>query len=310
MGMIAEHYIGCDISKQALDFFDGKSARHCRIANRAEAISAYVAGLDPARDFVVMEATGVHDRLLRHALGRAGIAFSRHNPARTHHYARSGTERAKTDRLDARMLADYGRRHRPAAAPVPCAETERLQALARHRDHLVEVRARWKRHLGEAFEAEIADDIEGLIGNLDARIEAIEGRIAEAVRKAEKASTCCALMISAPGVAAVTAFTLLAHMPELGTRSPKAIAALAGLAPFDHASGKHRRRSRIRGGRSHVRRALYMAALGAIRACARFKTFYTALAARAGSKKLALIAVARKLLVSLNAMIRDQKAFA
>jgi transposase len=310
MDMIAENYIGCDVSKQTLDLFDEKSARHRRIANEAAAISTYVAGLDPARDFVVMEATGIYDRLLRHALGRAGIAFSRHNPARTHHYARSGTERAKTDRLDARMLAEYGRRYRPAAEPAPCEKAERLQALARHRDHLVEVRARWKRHLEEAFEAEIAADIETMIADLDIRIKGIEGRVAEVIRETDEASASYALMISAPGVAAVTALTLIAHMPELGARSPKAIAALAGLAPFDHESGKRRRKSQIRGGRSRVRRALYMAALGAIRANPRFRTFYTEIAARAGSKKLAIIAVARKLLVTLNAMIRDKTAFA
>ncbi|MER9451910.1 transposase [Mesorhizobium sp. M0138] len=118
-----------------------------------------------------------------------------------------------------------------------------------------------------------------------------------------------ALMISVPGVSKITSFSL-AHLPELGQRSPKSIAALAGLAPFDNKSGKLNRRSQIQGGRSRVRRALYMAALGAIRACERFRTFYTAIAARSGSKKLAIIAVARKLLVVLNAIIRDKKAFA
>ncbi|TIQ27360.1 MAG: IS110 family transposase, partial [Mesorhizobium sp.] len=108
----------------------------------------------------------------------------------------------------------------------------------------------------------------------------------------------------------VGALSLLALLPELGKRSPKAIAALVGLAPFDNKSGKLNRRSQIQGGRSRVRRALYMAALTAIRTCERFKTFYTALAARSGSKKLAIIAVARKLLVVLNAIIRDKTAFA
>jgi transposase len=308
--MIVQNYIGCDVSKQKLDFFDERSERHVCIANRAEAIATYVAGLSADRDFVVMEATGVHDRLLRHTLAKAGVAFSRHNPAHTHHYARSAPARAKTDRLDARMLAEYGRRYRPAADPAPCEKAERLQALARHRDHLVEVRARWKRHLEEAFEAEIAVDIETMIADLDIRIKGIEGRVAEVIRETDEAAAGYALMVSAPGVSTVTALTLIAHMPELGARSPKAIAALAGLAPFDHESGKRKHKSSIRGGRSRVRRALYMAALGAIRANPRFRTFYTEIAARAGSKKLAIIAVARKLLVTLNAMIRDKTAFA
>ncbi|MDX8496677.1 transposase, partial [Mesorhizobium sp. VK22B] len=118
--MIVQNYVGCDISKQWVDFFDETSGRFRQIDNQADAIAAYVAGPCPGRDFVVMEATGVHDRLLRHALAKAGIAFSRHNPAHTHHYAKSTRRRAKTDRLDARMLSDYGRRYQPEAEPAPC----------------------------------------------------------------------------------------------------------------------------------------------------------------------------------------------
>lgn len=308
--MIVQNYVGCDISKLRLDFFDEASSRHQRIANQAEAIAAYVAGLRAGHDFVVMEATGVHDRLLRHALAKAGIAFSRHNPAHTHHYAKSAARRAKTDRLDARMLSGYGRRYQPAPEAAPCEKGERLQSLARHRDHLVEIRARLKRYLGEAFDADVVTDTERLIAEFDTRIEALESRIAKAIREAEDTARDYELMVSVPGVSTITALSLLAHMPELGRRSQKSIAALAGLAPFDNESGKCRRRSKISGGRPRVRRALYMAALGAIRANTRFRAFYTALAARSGSKKLAIVAVARKLLVTLNAIIRDQTAFA
>jgi transposase len=257
-----------------------------------------------------MEATGVHDRLLRHALAKAGVPFSRHNPAHTHHYAKSTRRRAKTDPLDARMLSDYGRRYQPEAEPAPREEGERLQSLAGHRDQLVAMRATLKKQLGEAFEAIVITSLKDLIAGLDARIKALEGQIAEVIRQAEDTARDYTLMVSVPGVSKVGAFSLLALLPELGQRSPKAIAALVGLAPFDNKSGKLNRRSQIQGGRSRVRRALYMAALTAIRTCERFKTFYTALAARSGSKKLAIIAVARKLLVVLNAIIRDKTAFA
>lgn len=269
-----------------------------------------MAGLRAGHDFVVMEATGVHDRLLRHALAKAGVAFSRHNPAHTHHYAKSATQRAKTDRLDARMLSSYGRRYQPACEPVPSEKGERLQSFARHRDHLVEIRAGLKKHLGEAFDKDVSADIEGLIADLNTRIDALEGRIAKAIRETEDTARDHALMVSVPGVSKITALSLLAHLPELGQRSPKSIAALAGLAPFDNESGKSKHRSKITGGRPRVRRALYMAALGAIRANERFKAFYAALAARSGSKKLAIVAVARKLLITLNAIIRDKTAFA
>lgn len=308
--MIMQNYVGCDISKQWLDFFDETSGRCQRIDNQADAIGTYVAGLCPARDFVVMEATGVHDRLLRHALAKAGIGFSRHNPTHTHHYAKSTARRAKTDPLDARMLSSYGRRYHPEAEPAPREEGEHLQSLARHRDHLVEIRAKLKKLRSEAFDAMVIEDLEDMIASCDTRIKTTESRIAEAIRQSEDTARDNALMVSVPGVSKVTAFSLLAHLPELGLRSPKAIAALAGLAPFDNKSGKLNRRSQIQGGRSRVRRALYMAALGAIRACERFRDFYSAIAARSGSKKLAIIAVARKLLVVLNAVIRDKKAFA
>lgn len=308
--MIVQNYVGCDISKARLDFFDETSGRYQHIANRAEAIAAYAAGLRPGQDFVVMEATGVHDRLLRHALAKAGLAFARLNPARTHHYAKSATQRAKTDRLDARMLSDYGRRYQPAPEAAPCEKAEHLQSLARHRDRLVEIRAEMKRYLSEAFDEEVVADAESLVADLDIRIGTLESRIATAIRETEGTARDYALMVSVPGVSTITALSLLAHMPELGQRSPKSIAALAGLAPFDHESGKSRRRARISGGRSRVRRALYMAALGAVRANQRFKAFYSALAARSGSKKLAIVAVARKLLITLNAIIRDKTAFA
>lgn len=308
--MIEHNYIGCDISKRTLDFHDGASGRHVCIANDAAAIAAYVAGLHGNCDFVVMEATGVHDRLLRHALAAAGIAFSRHNPTHTHHHAKAGRQRAKTDRLDARMLCDYGRRYRPEPEAKPCAERERLQALVRRRDQLVDVRADQKKHLEEAFDIDVKTDIESLIRTLDERIKAVEGLIHAATEADAAIAADYDILTSAPGVATVTATTLIALMPELGHRSPKTIAALAGLAPIANESGSKIFRSRIRGGRPRVRRALYMAALTAIRSCQRFTQAYTAIAARSGSKKLAIVAVARKLLVSLNAMIREQKHFA
>lgn len=310
MDMIMQNYIGCDVSKATLDFFDEASGRFRRIANEAEAIAAYAAALDAGRDFVVLEATGIYDRELRHALAKAGVAFARLNPAHSHHDAKARGTRAKTDRLDARLLSGYGRRHQPAADPAPCEKVERLQSLARRRDQLVELKARQKVHLSEAFDVDVATDIAELIAHLDTRIKKVEALIQAAIRDAGKAAADYNLMVTAPGVAVVTALTLIAHMPEIGHRSPKAIAALAGLAPIDHESGKRKRKSQIRGGRSRVRRALYMAALGAIKASQRFRSAYTAIATRSGSKKLALIAVARKLLVALNAMIRDRKTYA
>lgn len=308
--MIGQNYIGCDVSKATLDFFDAAHGRHCRIANTPEAIAIHISTLQPGRDFVVMEATGVYDRALRHALAEAGLPFARCNPQHTHHHARSSVRRAKTDPLDAAMLAEYGASHRPAAAPKPDEETERLQSLARRRDQLVEIRAKQKTLLGHVFDADVANDIEALIAVLDARIDRLQTIISATIRDNQATNRTWRLLTSAPGVSTVTALALIAHLPELGDRSPKTIAALAGLAPFDRESGKTRRKATIAPGRTRVRRAMYMAALGAIRACARYRAAYEQIAARSGSKKLAIIAIARKLLVALNAMIRDKTSFA
>jgi transposase len=310
MVMIGHNHIGCDISKRTLDFYNPATGRHRRIANEAGPIKDYVAGLAIDRDFVVMEATGTHDRLLRHALAEAGIAASRLNPSHTHHHAKAGPQRAKTDKLDARLLADYGQRYQPKADPAPSAKRERLQSLVRRRDQLVDIRADQKKQRQQAFDADVLADIAALIADLDDRIQAVEVLIDEARDSDDTIAADHTILVSAPGVATVTATTLIALMPELGARSPKAIAALAGLAPLDNASGGRTLRSRIRGGRPRVRRALYMAALGAIRATSRFRQTYQDIAKRSGSKKLAIVAVARKLLTVLNAMMRDRKRYA
>ena len=157
------------------------------------------------------------------------------------------------------MLSSYGRRYQPEAEPVPGEKGEHLQFLARHRDRLVEARARF-RAFSEAFDEDVITDIKELIADFDMRIDALESRITKAIREAEDTALDYALMTSVPGVSTITALSLLAHMPELGQRSPKSIAALAGLAPFDNESGRLKHRSKISGGRSRVRRALYMAA--------------------------------------------------
>ncbi|WP_394888406.1 transposase [Mesorhizobium sp. AaZ16] len=241
----------------------------------------------------------------------AGIASTRRNPVQTRRFAEAGGLLAKTDKLDARMLSDYGRRFTPAPDQPPCRQRERIAALARRRDQLVEARAREARHLGEAFDPDVIADIEAAVACLAKRIATIEAVIASAIAEADAATAATfAILRSAPGVGPVTALTLIAHLPELGGRSPKTIASLAGLAPRNNDSGTRRGRRPIRGGRPRVRKALYMAALGAIRAAPRFKAFYSAIAARSGSRKLAVIAAARKLLTILNAMQRDQKAYA
>lgn len=305
-----QNHIGCDIAKAMLDLYDPRRRKLWRVANEAGELAAFAATLDPGRDFLVFEATGHHDRLLRQALARRSVAFARLNPKQVRRFAEARGRLAKTDRLDARTLSEFGTLLKPPADRPASAERERLVALARRRDQLVEMRARELKHRSEAFEAAVIADIEANLAFLDDRVTLIEGEIERCIAASPEIAAEAARLVSAPGVGRITALTLIAHMPELGTLSPKSAASLAGLAPVNNDSGRRQGRRSIRGGRPRVRKALYMAALGAIRASPRFRSFYTALAGRSGSKKLALVAVARKLLTALNAMLRDNKQYA
>jgi transposase len=258
-----------------------------------------------------LEATGRYDGVLRFALAEAGIPSSRVNPDHPRGLAKALGRKAKSDSLDARLLAEFGQRLRPDPAPPPCAEEERLKQLHRRRDQLVLARAKEKTQAKDALCKEVRDSHRRAIDRLTAEIVRFERLIGEAVSKNRRLAERARLLKTAPGIGEVAATTLIALMPELGTLTPKTSACLAGLAPFDRDSGQLRGGRRIEGGRRRVRQALYMAALvAATRTKSRFRKDYLALIERGKPKKLALIAIARKLLVTLNAMLRDDHDYA
>lgn len=300
-------FIGCDIAKAHLDLFEETSGQSLRIANTPEAIAAWLSSLDLGTAFVAFEATGPYDMALRRALEQAGCRFVRVNPARARDFARATGRLAKTDAIDARMLAAMARVL--ALAPDPSADPARqgLARLYKRRDQLVEMRACERVRAGEA--GDHTGSLARHLAWLDGEIAILERLIDEALRADEALADMQALLRSAPGVGPVTATTLVALMPELGRCSAKAIAALAGLAPFNNDSGSLRGRRSLKGGRRRVRRALYMAALAAIRTSPRFKAFYDTIKARRAAPKIAIVAVARKLLTTLNAMAKTKTAF-
>ena len=307
--IISPGFVGIDISKSTLDIFDAAIGRSERIDNASAPIAALVERWRAKPVFVLFEATGRYDRLLQTALHEAGIAFARVNPLRARDFARAAGFLAKTDAIDARMLAMMAERLRPKADMPAQAERERLRAWHRRRDQLVHMRAQERNRLSEASDPEEHEQIERHIAWLSGEIKVIEGRIRTLIASVPQLAQLCKRLRQAPGIGQVAASTLLALMPELGSRSPKAIAALAGLAPLNRDSGKLRGKRTIGGGRKRVRDALYMAALAAVRSSQHFAQIYKALIAAGKAKKLALIAVARKLLVALNAMIRDNAEF-
>jgi transposase len=302
--------MGIDISKDMLDVFDAASGRGARIANGEAAIEALSRRCAQDGTFVLFEATGHYDTRLRRALTAAGVDFARVNPARARDFARAAGFLAKTDAVDARMLAVMAQCLSPAAHRPVCAARERLGLLHKRRDQLVATRQQERVRRSECIDAEIVADLDRHLHWLDAEIAAVQRRIGTLLAADAGLARLQALLRSAPGIGPVTATTLIALLPELGQRSPKTIAALAGLAPFNRDSGRQRGHRAIRPGRKRVTRALYMAALAAARSTATpFGQAYRRLRAAGKPAKLALVAIARKLLVTLNAIVRDQKAY-
>jgi transposase len=238
------------------------------------------------------------------------VAYARVNPGQARDFARSAGFLAKTDRVDARMLARLGEALRPRPAEPADAARERLSRLHKRRDQLVAMRKQERARLSELLEDDLLEYLTRHLAWLNAEIATLDKRIAQAIVADPRLQATCGLLRSLPGVGPVTATTLLALVPELGRRSPKTIAALAGLAPLNRDSGLHRGKRAIHGGRRRVREALYMAAVAACRSDTRFAATYRTLVGLGKPAKLALIAVARKLLVTANAMVRDQQSFA
>lgn len=298
--------IGIDVSKNTLDIFDGSIGTSVRIANDTAAIAARLAGWTDA--LVVFEATGRYDGMLRRALQAAGIRFARVNPARARSFAAALGLLAKTDAIDARMLAAMGQTLELAAEPgrdeVRCS----LASWHKRRDQLVAMRKQERTRLSDGDEV-WRPTIERHIAWLSAEIEAAERQCRSIIAADPNLDRLYRLLLTIPGVGPVTAATLIALLPELGRRSPKTIAALAGLAPFNVDSGIFRGQRMIRGGRKRVRDALYMAAVTAARSKTRFKTLLAKLTGRGKPNKLALIALARKILITANAIARDKVAF-
>jgi len=289
--MIPLRCVGIDVSKRYLDIFDESLGVPERIANATQAITQLVARWR-CETLVVFEATGVYDLELREALRQAGIRFARINPARARDFARASGRLAKTDPMDARMLAAFARAMQPVTDQLADPARNTLAKLAKRRDQLVLMRAQEKTRRSEAEDHAMAGRISRLIEVLDSEIAEIEADISALIKAEPEISDDAQFMRSLPGVGPVACMQLIAQMPELGKVGPKQVAALAGLAPFNVDSGAFRGKRKIAGGRKRVRDALYMAALNAVRRASPFKTFYSRLRQAGKPAKLALIAVA------------------
>lgn len=285
-------FVGIDVSKHFLDVFD--NGRVERVPNTAESAAALTARWQES--FVLFEATGRYDACLRRALEAAGVSFARVNPARARDFARATGQLAKTDAIDARMLASM-------------AQSLRVARAHKRRDQLVHMRKQERTRFSECDDAELRTDIKTHIQWLSAQIDRWDVEIDRLLKHSAALTETSRRLRSIPGIGPVATATLLALMPELGTLSSKAVAALAGLAPFNVDSGQFRGLRRIQGGRKRVRDALYMAAVSAVRSNPHLKSIYLRLRSAGKPAKVALIAVARKLIVTANAILRDKTQF-
>lgn len=302
--IIAPGYIGIDVSKTHLDIFDGRARR---IANTPEAITAWLMEVSTPR-LVLFEATGRYDRQLQQHLHGAGIGFARVNPLHARAFARASGRLAKTDAIDARLLAAMAQAFTPTPQPPDDPQRLDLAELHRRRSQLVSYRQQERTRLHTASPG-IAPDIVAHLDWLDTRIKQLEQQIEALIHRSAALRRAAGLLRSIPGIGPVTAAALIALMPELGQRSGKTIAALGGLAPINRDSGQFRGQRCIAGGRREVRKLLYMAAVTASRSNSRFADTYKGLIAKGKAAKLALIALARKIIVIANAILKANQPF-
>ena len=302
--------VGIDVSKPYVDFFvlnskANRSGRRPRRVRELIALAAELATLEP--QLVVLEATGGLETAVWAALEAAGLTVAVVNPKRVRDFARSLGLLAKTDRLDARVLALFGERLRPAATRLPSRQLRDLRELLRHLDALVGLRAQQRTRKWQLQGAAVLASAERVIASLSQEIALLEQQVEQALREQPAACQRATQLRTAPGIGPKTCWALLADLPELGQLSARQAAALAGLAPLARDSGQFRGRRRIAAGRPRVRKALYLAARAAVRCDPHLAAFRARLLAAGKPKQVALIAVARKLLVALNAMIRDDR---
>ena len=300
-------YVGIDVSKDRLDVHAHPSGDAFAVGRSGEGLARLVERLNQlAPVLIAVEASGGFETVVAASLAGAGLPVVVVNPAQVRHYAQALGRRAKTDPIDAAVIARFVEATRPAPRPLPDEATQRLADLVARRRQIVEMMAaegqrerRADRRLKTSI-ARLRKALERELAELDAEID---DQVRGSPIWAEKED----LLASVPGVGPIIARTLIAEMPELGTLDRRQIAALAGLAPWTRQSGQWKGKSFIGGGRKNVRRLLFLGALSAARHNPLLKAFRDKLVAAGKPKMLAAIAVARKLLTILNAILRDKQ---
>lgn len=301
-----EVYVGVDVSKDRLDVSVQPSGEAFAVARDGEGLNALIERLRPlAPRLVAVEATGGFETLVAAALGGAGLPLAVVNPAQVRHYAQALGQRAKSDPIDAQVIARFAEATRPEPRPLPDEATQLLADLVTRRRQIVVMMASERQRMSrlpkrlQASCRRVIRMLEQELAKLDTDID-ITVRGSPAWRAKED------LLASVPGIGSITARVLLAELPELGSIDRRSIASLVGVAPFTRQSGQWRGKAFIGGGRATVRAALFVATMAAVRHNPAIRAFRQRLLAAGKPKMVAMIACMRKLLTILNAIARDQ----
>jgi transposase len=304
--MTTEAFIGIDVARDSLEVASRPAGEHWQVANDPAGIGALLPRLRALRPtLIVLEATGGLELPALAALGSAGLPVVAVNPRQVRDFARAIGKLAKTDAIDAQVLAHFADAVRPAVRPLPDAATQALAALVTRRRQLVEMLTAEENRRKSAPTA-IRADIQAHIAWLRKRLKGVDKELSQAVRTSPLWREQEDVLRSVPGIGPVVSVTLLADLPELGTLGRKQVAALVGLAPLNRDSGTWRGKRTIWGGRATVRAALYMAALVGSRRNPVLRDLYMRLLAAGKTKKVALTACMRKLLTIVNALLKHR----
>ena len=303
--LMSDVYVGIDVSKARLDVAVRPSGEIWAFSNDEAGFATLVERLKPlSPKLVVLEATGGYQAPLAAALTVGGITVAVVNPRQVRDFGRAMGQLAKTDVLDAEVIARFAEAVRPEPRPLPDAETQDLQGAVSRRRQLVEMITAETNRLATAVPS-VRRDIEEHVIWMQRRLKDVDKDLYTRLKKSPLWRVKEQLLRSAPGIGPVTCCSLLAGVPELGNLNGKKIAALVGVAPFNRDSGKMQGKRAIWGGRAGVRATLYMATMAAVRRSPSMKAFHERLIAAGKPWKVAQVACMRKLLVRLNAMVRD-----
>jgi transposase len=303
--MTFESVIGIDVSKNKLDVADWPESFTSQATNDKTGHQQLIKKLpQPKSCLVVIEATGRYEKAVALALVDAGYLVSVVNPRQVRDFAKALGILAKTDRIDARVIARFGEQVRPRALAQMHEKQDELDQLVTRRRQLIASRTAEKNRTGTVTAKVVRKSLQKIVDQLSKETRRIDSEIARLIKSDEEWKGRSELLQSAPGVGEVTATTLIAEVPELGQLNRQKISALVGVAPFNRDSGQFRGRRTIFGGRRAVRSTLYMAALAARRCNPVIREFADRLEARGKLPKVILVACMRKLLVILNSMVK------